>query len=174
MIPDPEPTFDRLSDALVGKHAAKATVDQIRQLFVSEGMNVAEELRPELWSRIVCNKTLTGLQASSVDSYCKWQASADIDSFTDERSVWIKLEAGILAERITCMPQDEAERLHAARQLHSQFYRLVTTCRFSSSILIVMLQAGIGPSSKGFKRALMRTITPGAIPRAMVSYHNPG
>ncbi|KAI2513369.1 hypothetical protein MHU86_1140 [Fragilaria crotonensis] len=188
MIPDPEPTFDRLSDALVGKHAAKATVDQIRQLFVSEGMNVAEELRPELWSRIVCNKTLTGLQASSVaDSYCKWQASADIDSFTDERSVWIKLEAGILAERITCMPQDEAvrqlsflllfhytgnstkdmdpllppvacailsaglpagaasvvlsnimptfmpllaltqkERLHAARQLHSQFYLLAS------------------------------------------------
>lgn len=110
-IPDPEPTFESLADALVGKHAAMSTVEQIRRLFAAEGMNVAEELRPELWSRIVCNKTLTGLQASSVaDSYTKWQANAEIDSFTDERSVWIKVEAAILAERITCMSPDDAAK----------------------------------------------------------------
>lgn len=110
-IPQSEPVFGSLADALIGEHSANSSLDQVRKLYLQEGMKVNDELRPELWSRIVCNKSLKGLQESSVaDSYSKWQEMAVIDMFNDDLSKWIKNEASILADRITCMSQNEATR----------------------------------------------------------------
>jgi hypothetical protein len=108
-MPVLDPEFESLEDALTGEYAAKSNVEQIRNLFLKENMQVKDEVRPELWSRIVCNRTLSALQSSSVaDSYNKWQQTVDIGKCSDERSMWIKNEAMILAERITCLSQQEA------------------------------------------------------------------
>jgi len=100
-----ETTFETLQQAL---YSSDATVEEIREIYVSDGLN-DENLRPELWCRMVSQKTLKEVEESSIaDSFVKWQEKADIDSFDDIRSKWIKNECRILAERITYMKREEA------------------------------------------------------------------
>mmetsp|Transcript_4132 Transcript_4132/g.4801 ORF Transcript_4132/g.4801 Transcript_4132/m.4801 type:complete len:1000 (+) Transcript_4132:269-3268(+) len=85
-----------------------STAEEIRELYIKEGLS-DELLRRELWCRMVSHKTSTELEESSLaDSFVKWQREANIDSFDDEWSVWLKNECIILAERIRTTVREEA------------------------------------------------------------------
>jgi len=66
--PEPKPVeFPSLEAAL---QSPLSTMTQIRELFGKESHQVSSALRPHLWSRVVCGKTLDDLTTSSVaDSF---------------------------------------------------------------------------------------------------------
>jgi hypothetical protein len=104
--------FDSLEDAL---DSPQSTVDHLRALFVDGGMKVAPSKRALLWCRAVSGKTVEQVQASSLaDSFLEWQETANIEERDDVRSVYIRKEAAILAERIVAgnetMTLDDAKR----------------------------------------------------------------
>lgn len=160
---EPEPTFETLAEALVGAHSSKSTVIQIQSLFVDEGMKVNEELRPELWSRIVCKKSLKDLQASSVaDSYSKWQETVDLSTFKDDRSTWIKNEASILAERIANMSQEEAaKQLSMLLLFHYAGSNTKDMDPLVPPVACTILSAGLPPAASS---VILSNIMPTAMP----------
>lgn len=104
--------FDSLEEAL---DSSDSTMEHLRALFVDGGMKVAPDRRAALWCRTVCGKTLDDVESSSLaDSFLDWKQMANIEQGDDARSVYIRKEAGILAERIVAgsskMTLDEAKR----------------------------------------------------------------
>lgn len=115
-LPPPKPPspihFDSLEEAL---DSSESTMDHLRALFVDGGMKVAPERRAELWCRTVCGKTIEQVESSSLaESFLDWKQMANIEQGDDARSVYIRKEAGILAERIVAgsskMTLEEAKR----------------------------------------------------------------
>ena len=94
----------------------KSTIDDLRALFVDGGMKVDPSRRAALWCRTVCGKTLEDVESSSLaESFLDWKQMTNIEEGDDARSVYIRKEAGILAERIVAgasspMTLDEAKR----------------------------------------------------------------
>lgn len=113
--PSPKPQvirFESLEDAL---DSPLSTIEHLRGLFVDGGMKVDPKRRAHLWCRAVCGKQLEDLQSSSLaDSFLKWQETANVEEGDDVRSVFIRKEAAILAERIVAgtdtMTLEEAKR----------------------------------------------------------------
>jgi hypothetical protein len=112
-LPKPEVIhFDSLEDALA---SSQSTVDHLRTLFVDGGMKVEPKKRALLWCRAVSGKTVEQVEASSLaDSFLEWQETANIEEGDDVRSVYIRKEVAILAERIVAgnetMTLDDAKR----------------------------------------------------------------
>lgn len=69
--PEPEPQFQTLEEAV---KSPKASLTQIRSLLQKEQFQVAASIRPHLWCRVICGKTLDDTLASSVaDSFQQWE-----------------------------------------------------------------------------------------------------
>jgi hypothetical protein len=75
-IPKPDPIpqrveFDTLKDAIMSHESSKS---DIRRLLEKEEFAVGPEIRPHLWSKIICEKTLEEtLQSSLADSFQQWE-----------------------------------------------------------------------------------------------------
>jgi len=105
---EPEAESEAIASLEQALISPDSTPEVIRDFYIKEGLN-DEALRRELWCRMVSHKTSTELEQSSLaDSFVKWQREANIDSFDDKRSVWLKNECIILAERITTTTREEA------------------------------------------------------------------
>jgi hypothetical protein len=90
--------FESLDDAL---DSPVSTIENLRTLFVDGGMKVDPKRRAALWCRTVCGKTLEDVESSSLaESFLQWLKTTNVDQADDERSVYIRKEAAILAERI--------------------------------------------------------------------------
>lgn len=71
LAPEPEPQFKTLEEAV---KSPKSSLAQIRNLLTEEHFQVAASVRPHLWCRVVCGKTLEDtLQSSVADSFQQWE-----------------------------------------------------------------------------------------------------
>lgn len=99
----PPPTeFDTLEQAV---KSPKSTIAQIRKLLEKERFAVAASVRPHLWCKAVCGKTLEETMLSSVaDSFQQWEQQSShekpISENIKQQSEWIQAESSNLAERI--------------------------------------------------------------------------
>ena len=67
----PRVQFDTLKDAVMSRESSKS---DIRRLLEKEKFAVGPEIRPHLWSKIICEKTLEEtLQSSLADSFQQWE-----------------------------------------------------------------------------------------------------
>jgi len=112
-IPDPviaTEKFQSLEEAVMSTESSKA---DIRKLLEQEEFVVSSELRPHLWSKIICDKTLEEtLQSSLADSIQKWEqeylkngssnkAATEIDETTKSKQLqWLETQSEYLGERI--------------------------------------------------------------------------
>ncbi|CAJ1904625.1 unnamed protein product [Cylindrotheca closterium] len=65
------PTFETLEQAV---KSPKSTIAQIRDLVVKQGFVVDRSIRPHLWCKVICGKTLDETIKSSVaDSFQQWE-----------------------------------------------------------------------------------------------------
>ncbi|KAL3945601.1 MAG: hypothetical protein SGBAC_000341 [Bacillariaceae sp.] len=65
------PDFETLEEAV---KSPKSTIAQIRDLVVKEGFVVDPSIRPNLWCKVICGKTLDETLKSSVaDSFQQWE-----------------------------------------------------------------------------------------------------
>jgi hypothetical protein len=121
-IPRPEPpppppkVYESLEEAV---KAHDSTITQIRRAMEKEQLVVKKEVRPWLWAKVICNKTLEEtLESSIADSFQQWeeqwQASLDdtengATKESDHRMQkdWIEKESKILAERIVVVLDDK-------------------------------------------------------------------
>lgn len=109
----PKFTFLNLKEAVA---SSESTIDQIRDLFVDEGMKIDAADRPALWCRFVCGKSLERVNESSMaEAFRKWRQDFDLESRKDERTEWIKGEATILAERIVAVDDAAGKTLEDAK-----------------------------------------------------------
>ena len=91
------PIFATLQEALDSK---QSTSEQIRLLALTEP-SISKEQRPELYCRLICNKTLKETQTSSLaDSFDHWSQSRTSDGAADSVGTavedWTKGQANIL------------------------------------------------------------------------------
>ncbi len=115
-IPDPvisAEKFKSLEEAVMSTESSKA---DIRKLLEQEQFVVSSELRPHLWSKIICDKTLEEtIHSSLADSIQKWEqeylkngsskkAATEADETTKSKQMqWLETQSGYLAERIVTM-----------------------------------------------------------------------
>jgi hypothetical protein len=110
--PTPPPHFDTLEQAV---KSPKSTLGQIRTLMEQEKFNVAASVRPHLWCRVVCGKTLEEtLQSSVADSFQQWEQHwQEQDSTNDEQDKqqleWIHKESAALSDRIVTVLKGDPE-----------------------------------------------------------------
>ena len=132
--PPPPPTFDTLEQAVKSN---KSTINQIRELLDKEKFVVSAQVRPHLWCRVVCGKTLEEtLQSSVADSFQHWeqqyseqqslestrkegqqgQDNAEVgnesnneDQEEDKQLAWIKKESKVLADRIVMVTKGDPQ-----------------------------------------------------------------
>jgi hypothetical protein len=101
--PLPPPVFDTLEQAV---KSPKSTIAQIRILLEKERFSVAASVRPHLWCKVVCGKTLEEiLQSSVADSFQQWEQAwnKDQEPKSEEQKKqldWIQKESSCLADRI--------------------------------------------------------------------------
>jgi hypothetical protein len=89
------PDFKTLEEAV---KSTKSTMPQIRKLMEQEHFQISESVRPHLWCRIVCNKTLEEtLQSSVADSFQHWEQLQHAAPYPNH---WIHQESEWLANRI--------------------------------------------------------------------------
>jgi hypothetical protein len=101
----PPPEFDTLEQAC---KSHLATLDQIRNLMERDNFVVSASVRPHLWCRVVCGKTLEEtLQSSVADSFQQWEqhhcTSYDHPSQQNPKIEWIQKESSVLADRIVAV-----------------------------------------------------------------------
>eukprot|EP00934_Nitzschia_sp_Nitz4_P001500 Nitzschia sp. Nitz4//scaffold102_size76354//68242//72276//NITZ4_005643-RA/size76354-processed-gene-0.28-mRNA-1//1//CDS//3329532282//1500//frame0 len=88
---DVPPRFDSLEQAV---RSSKATLGQIRKLMNNETV-IDPSIRPYLWCRLLCDKTLDDtLQSSLADSFVQWQGQ--VSQFPE----WIQVHSKHLSQRI--------------------------------------------------------------------------
>eukprot|EP00533_Pseudo-nitzschia_delicatissima_P000534 CAMPEP_0116087090 /NCGR_PEP_ID=MMETSP0327-20121206/5188_1 /TAXON_ID=44447 /ORGANISM="Pseudo-nitzschia delicatissima, Strain B596" /LENGTH=931 /DNA_ID=CAMNT_0003578155 /DNA_START=1924 /DNA_END=4719 /DNA_ORIENTATION=- len=104
----PAETFKTLEEAAMSPESTKS---DIRKLLEQEKFVVTADIRPHLWSKIICDKTLEEtLQSSLADSIQKWEqeyyktskAEPETES-KEEKSKqleWLETQSDYLAERI--------------------------------------------------------------------------
>ncbi|GKY92392.1 hypothetical protein MPSEU_000210100 [Mayamaea pseudoterrestris] len=112
VLPSVEPTvvalppiFTSLQEALDSK---ESTSEQIRQLALTEDV-IRREQRPELYCRLVCNKTLEETLSSSLaDSFEHWsqEAAPNDDMTLATLEGWTNTQALALSEQYTCNVED--------------------------------------------------------------------
>ena len=75
--PDPTPLhkkcqkFENLKDAVMSHESSKS---EVRQVLEKKSFDVSPEIRPHLWSKMICDKTLEETRQSSLaDSFQQWE-----------------------------------------------------------------------------------------------------
>jgi hypothetical protein len=97
------PEFKTLAEAV---KSPKSTITQIRKLMEQEDFQISATVRPHLWCRIVCNKTLEEtLQSSVADSFQHWEQQQQQQQQQQQVTPaspdhWIHQESKLLADRI--------------------------------------------------------------------------
>eukprot|EP00980_Cylindrotheca_fusiformis_P018941 scaffold6331_cov195-Cylindrotheca_fusiformis.AAC.5 len=110
--PPPPPDFDTLEQAV---KSPKSTMRQIRILLEKERFRVAASVRPYLWCKVICGKTLEETMQSSVaDSFQQWEHSwqkeeAEKDEKRKKQLEWIEKESSALADRIVMTLNGDAQ-----------------------------------------------------------------
>lgn len=70
--PPPPPKEFRSLEEAVRSH--EASLPQIRRLLEAQAFRVDAEVRPRLWAKVICGKTLEEIEASSIaDSFQQWE-----------------------------------------------------------------------------------------------------
>ena len=129
--PPPPPTFDTLEEAV---KSSKSTIKQIRDLLDKEKFVVSAKVRPHLWCRVVCGKTLEEtLQSSVADSFHHWEQtysqqqskkrelereaaeqeegkdSNGDEGEEDQQLSWLQKESKVLADRIVMVTKGDPQ-----------------------------------------------------------------
>jgi hypothetical protein len=110
--PPPPPKFKSLEEAV---KSPKSTLTQIRRLLEEENFAVAASVRPHLWCKVVCGKTLEETVKSSVaDSFQQWEQSRQKhESPTNKKQKqqfnWIQSESSNLSSRIVMTLNGDAQ-----------------------------------------------------------------
>jgi hypothetical protein len=104
------PVFSTLQEALDSK---EATTDQIRQLALAVDASIKNEQRPELYSRLVCHKSLAEAASSSIaDSFQEWNNN---ESMTDPAvgavQDWIRQQALALSDKFKIDKEEDFTKL---------------------------------------------------------------
>lgn len=74
----PQKMFNSLKEAVASRDS---TIQQIRTLLEKENFEVDASIRPHLWSKVICHKTLDEtLQSSIADSFQQWEKHYDQQS----------------------------------------------------------------------------------------------
>jgi hypothetical protein len=138
-------------------------------------MKVDPKRRAALWCRTVCGKTLEDVEATSLaDSFIEWQKTANVEEADDARSVYIRKEAGILAERIlaganTSMTLEDANR--ALCEVLFFYYQSSSTDVHEVDPLLppvacTLLSAGVSPEAAA---VMLTSIMPTFMPLLALS-----
>jgi hypothetical protein len=130
--PEPEPIFNTFVEALQSPNASMA---QIRKL--SANQKIDATLRPNLWCRLVCGKSLSDVERSSLaDSFQEWQDALleqDETEVLTRESRWIHREAPILASRIVmALDEDLAQAEKDVRHVLLFHYHSATSIKVAA------------------------------------------
>ena len=102
--PPPPPEFKSLEEAV---KSPTSTIHQIRLLLEQEKFSVPANVRPHLWCRVVCHKTLEEtLQSSVADSYQQWEQHQGQSTPPDH---WIQKQSMVLADRIVLVSNGDRQ-----------------------------------------------------------------
>lgn len=117
------PEFKTLAEAV---KSPKSTMPQIRKLMEQEQFQISDSVRPHLWCRIVCNKTLEEtLQSSVADSFQHWEQQQQEQQATPSPNHWIHQESEWLADRIAVV--SNGDRTECQKSLTSILFNHYNT-----------------------------------------------